>query len=1041
MLAALLLCAAIVPAAAAPGVALATGDLSTAQDRVTAADTATRATVLAHSLADERDDLAASVAAGHPALLPGDRTRTDAQVRDLEADAPADLRTALATLATVRTSALAAKSAGTVMAGYQPLADTLGRVTGPLTAPLGRATGAAATQRGLLVAALTAGGSQRTLVADARSANLQEQAALAEFRATAPADLRNRYDQTVTGADTAAADHDLKKLLDGSELSSSDRELGAGPVKSALTARIGLMRGVEASAATDEQKAAAAHRDHAVTALELRAALAALCLILLVGVLVTLFRGITRPLAALYRWSKADAESGEGAKVIGADEFAAVAARVNALTHEAHALRSRSQDITADRTASDAAYGALAAEHETLLHSRTELLRTQDDLMRSREDIVAQLTAATARNAAHLTFVNLSLRTLGLVERQLAVIESLEEHEEEPARLETLFRLDHLATRMRRNSENLLVLTGTEHSHGAAARPVPLIDVARAAISEIERYERVRIHAMPESQVAGRAADDVSHLIAELLDNAAAFSSPGSQIALSGWITETGEVTLSVEDSGIGVPPERVDELNDLLAGPDPAPPGAVAGMGLYVVARLAHRHGVRVELRPQTSGGTTAVVVLPQLLLRAAEPVGAALPAPREPESAPVEHARAEALSGFEALMEATQPTQPRSPQRSEPTAPRSRRRSPSQPQPDVRPASESLAGPAAPLTVPGAAPEPASVARSQSEPAPARPPLARRVPAAQSRPRPAPAPVGPEPAPASSARHAAAPADVPAARPEPDPEPASAPEAGPVAASAPGAEPGTPPEAAARHAAAPEARLFAQPAPGSTPGAESGALPVPDLTSLVRRHAAASEAGPFAQPAPVPVVAPGAEPEPLPVLDLTSLVRRHAAASEEGPFAQPAPASAPTPGAEPEALPVPGPAFLSRRAAAAETEPVAQPASQTAPAGPAPEPTPAERPGAAPPAGSGPAPAELPVPSAPASALPPLGRRLPQRVPRATGLRRESAEGGQTSTWTGAGVPARGRGQPAPQARRAPAGPSGGPQGRRDRVRGGRR
>ena len=603
MLAALLVCAAIVLAAAAPGVALASGDLAAAQDRVAAAGTATRATALAHDLADERDDLAVCVAAGRPSLPAADRARTDRQARDTAADAPADLRAALVSLPAVRSSALAAENAEAVIAAYQPLADALGRATGPVTATLGRATGAAAVQRGLLAAALTAGGPQPTPVGDAEAAHLQEQAALAEFHAIAPAALRARYDQTVTGADTAQADHDLARLLAGPQLGPAEQRMSGASVKSALTTRIGLMRGVEASAAADERAVAVAHRDRTVTVLELRCALAGLCLILLIGVLVALFRGITRPLAALHLWSRADAESGQGAKVIGADEFAAVARRANALTHEAQALRSRAREVTADRTASAAAHEALAAEHRALLHARGELLRTQDDLMRSRDEIAGRLTEATARNAAQITYVNLSLRTLGLVERQLALIEGMEEHEQEPDRLETLFRLDHLATRMRRNSENLLVLTGTEHSHGAAARPVPLVDVARAAVSEIERYERVRIPAMPEAQVAGRAADDVSHLVAELLDNAAAFSAPGEPVHLSGWVMESGEVMLSVEDTGIGVPPERLDGLNALLDDPDPAPPGAVSGMGLYVVARLAHRHGVRVQLRPAEGG------------------------------------------------------------------------------------------------------------------------------------------------------------------------------------------------------------------------------------------------------------------------------------------------------------------------------------------------------------------------------------------------------------------------------------------------------
>ncbi|WP_335977199.1 sensor histidine kinase [Streptomyces sp. CA2R106] len=633
MLAALLLCSAIVLAAAAPGVALATGDLSSAQDRVGAARLATRAAALAADLADERDDLAGAVAAGQPAASAADRQRTDRQLADVTGGGhlSADLRTALATLPAVRKAALAAATAQAAVAGYQPLIDALGRAMGPVGAPLARATAAASVQRGLLVAGLTASGTQRALVAAAQAARLQEQAALAEFDATAPAALRRTYDRTVTGADTAEADRDLDQLLGGSELTSADRELGTGKVAAALTARLSLMRGVEASAAADEAATAASHRDHQVTVLELRAALAALCLLLLAAVLVTLFRTLTRPLAALHRWSKAATDSGQQAEAIGSDEFAAVARRINSLAQDARTLRARAAELDTERAEAEAAHTALAADHRSALATAAELARTRDDLLRSREELAEQLNQATARNATQVVQVNLALRTLGLIERQLTLIEGMEEHEQEPDRLATLFRLDHLATRMRRNSENMLLLTGTEHSHGATARPVPLIDVARAAISEVERYERVRVLTMPEAEVAGRAADDIGHLIAELLDNATAFSPPESEVHLNGWVMESGEVMVAVEDAGIGVPAERIDGLNALLAEPDPAAPGAAAGLGLYVVARLAHRHGVRVQLRPHANGGATAVVMLPRLLVPSADPLTQVLPAQRE--------------------------------------------------------------------------------------------------------------------------------------------------------------------------------------------------------------------------------------------------------------------------------------------------------------------------------------------------------------------------------------------------------------------------
>ncbi|MBM9503628.1 nitrate- and nitrite sensing domain-containing protein [Streptomyces sp. KK5PA1] len=610
-------------AAAAPGVVLAGHDLTTAQHRVDSSRLASSAAVLAHDLADERDDLAGHVAGGRSGALPdADRARTDRQLGEVTAGAPAGLKTTLARLAAVRQQAMAGSGGpGAVVAAYQPLIDALDRLAGPATGPLSRAVTAAGVQRGLLVAALTGSGDQAAPVSAAQTARVQEQAALTEFRAIAAANLRDRYDRTVTGPDAARADHDLGILLSAADLTPAGRALGAGEASSALTARLDLMRGVQTSALADEERAAHAHRSHVVTVLELRAALGLLCLVLLTGVLVTLFRTLTRPLAALHAWSKADPASGTGARVVGADEFADVARRVNALTHETQALRTRVTDLAAERTAAAEAGSALTAEHEALLRTRDELLRTQGDLLRSREELAGRLARATARTADRITYVNLGLRTLGLIERQLALIESLEDHEQDPDRLGTLFKLDHLATRMRRNSENLLVLTGTEHSHGAAARPVELIDVARAALSEIEPYERVRVQSVPEGRVTGRGADDVSHLVAELLDNAAAFSDPASDINLSGHLLPDGKVLLSVEDSGIGIPPERMAVINVLLADPDPDPPGATSGMGLYVVARLAHRHGVQVRLAPRTSGGITATVVLPLALLPDAAP------------------------------------------------------------------------------------------------------------------------------------------------------------------------------------------------------------------------------------------------------------------------------------------------------------------------------------------------------------------------------------------------------------------------------------
>lgn len=219
------------------------------------------------------------------------------------------------------------------------------------------------------------------------------------------------------------------------------------------------------------------------------------------------------------------------------------------------------------------------------------------------------------------------MRTLTLVERQLVLIENLEGREADPAQLESLFRLDHLATRMRRNSENMLLLAGLENSH-RSRKTVTLLDVVRAAVSEIERYERVRLGFLASIRLSGAVADDTSHLVAELLENATAFSPPQDQVEVGGWLLDNGELMISVIDRGIGLPGERLRALNEQLSEPaeagagrrDALLAGALTGrsMGLFVVARLARRHGIRVQLRenPQ-GGGVTAMVMLPREALQ----------------------------------------------------------------------------------------------------------------------------------------------------------------------------------------------------------------------------------------------------------------------------------------------------------------------------------------------------------------------------------------------------------------------------------------
>jgi len=212
---------------------------------------------------------------------------------------------------------------------------------------------------------------------------------------------------------------------------------------------------------------------------------------------------------------------------------------------------------------------------------------------------------------------NLARRSQGLVDRQLELIDELERSEVDPDRLDELFRMDHLATRMRRNVENLIVLSGVEQRR-RWSESVPLRDVVEAAVAEVEDYSRVQVAGIHDLTLAGRAASDVAHLLAELVENATSFSSPTTMVEVSGGPTGNGYV-LEIEDHGIGMSDPELAEANRRLAEPLAADVAVSRMMGFHVVGRLAARHGIRVQLRQGWFGGVTALVLLPAVLLRSA--------------------------------------------------------------------------------------------------------------------------------------------------------------------------------------------------------------------------------------------------------------------------------------------------------------------------------------------------------------------------------------------------------------------------------------
>ncbi|MFJ4468575.1 nitrate- and nitrite sensing domain-containing protein [Streptomyces sp. NPDC089424] len=216
-------------------------------------------------------------------------------------------------------------------------------------------------------------------------------------------------------------------------------------------------------------------------------------------------------------------------------------------------------------------------------------------------------------------FVNLARRSQVLVHRQLTLLDSMERRSDDPNELSDLFRLDHLTTRMRRHAESLIILSGA--APGRAWRmPVSLTNVVRAAVSEIEDYARVEVRQLPEALVVGAAVADLTHLLAELVENAAQFSPPHTRVRVTGEPVGNG-YAVEVEDRGLGMGKETLAEANRRIAQSEALDLFDSDRLGLFVVSRLAARHEIKVHLRTSPYGGTTAVVLLPTALLHSGVP------------------------------------------------------------------------------------------------------------------------------------------------------------------------------------------------------------------------------------------------------------------------------------------------------------------------------------------------------------------------------------------------------------------------------------
>lgn len=257
-----------------------------------------------------------------------------------------------------------------------------------------------------------------------------------------------------------------------------------------------------------------------------------------------------------------------------------------------------------------------------------QLSRAVDDMQNRAIRLATE--QATLRRQVTEMFETLSRRSTSLVNQQLNLLEQLERSEDDPTRLDSLFRLDHMAARMRRNGQSLMVLAGN-HAHGGRAESLPIAQVVGAAISEVQDYQRVNVGGLPDHTVDSNVASDLVHLLAELVDNALTFSPPDSRVEISGARAIDGGVLLEIEDRGLGIEKDELKQLNEDISAGGQFGVDTTRHMGLFVVARLSDSYDIDVRLRSRPRRGTVAAVHVPMAVLSteltAAQPAHDATP------------------------------------------------------------------------------------------------------------------------------------------------------------------------------------------------------------------------------------------------------------------------------------------------------------------------------------------------------------------------------------------------------------------------------
>ncbi|MDD7942352.1 nitrate- and nitrite sensing domain-containing protein [Actinomycetospora lutea] len=580
-----------------------TGTVADLVDRVQTERSATAAWVAAGRPPDRSGlDVAADRTDGAVEALRaagGEAAELDPGVRDRYATALARLDA----LPPLRATAVATRYPATsVVTGYTGLVDPLlglsrdiagavgePSVVRPATslAALGRAKEQAEVQHALLlVGAIT-----RALPVGAsdvlRGAVAEQEAATAEFEAGATPAQVQLFDDTVAGPEVDQRVRILQTALlqDGTALA-----VDPAAWDGAASATRERMRTLESALQGELQAAADGLVARATTTAVVAIALVLLGVLAAVALAVVIARSLITPLRRL-RYSALD-----------------VAER--RLPDAVRELED--EGVGRDRPEDAVDPVPIHTEEEV-----GEVARAFDSVHREAVRLAGE--QARLRTNLNALFVNLSRRSQGLVERQILLIDTLESREEDPDVLADLFRLDHLATRMRRNGENLLVLGGATPSRGAA-EPLLLADVVRAAVGEVEHYQRVEVRQVPGLRVQGAAADDLTHLLAELLDNATSYSPPDTPVTVSASRAPDGGAIVEVADRGLGMDTEDLDDANARLEQPVLLDSTVPRQMGLFVVGALARRHGITARLLPGGDDGTTASVHVPADVLVAHE-------------------------------------------------------------------------------------------------------------------------------------------------------------------------------------------------------------------------------------------------------------------------------------------------------------------------------------------------------------------------------------------------------------------------------------